>query len=62
MADPSTLIETPLLSEDNSDDPPKLEDRHIPSLDSAIETCMVGFGWDHFLQAIAVSFAWFFDA
>ncbi|PON49467.1 Major facilitator, sugar transporter-like [Parasponia andersonii] len=55
----------PLLSQPNSSDdstePPHLE-KHLPSLDSTIENCIGDFGWAQFLQAILVSFAWFFDA
>ncbi|EXB51242.1 Organic cation/carnitine transporter 3 [Morus notabilis] len=46
----------PFLSE-----PPQLE-KHIPSLDSTIEKCIGDFSWFQFLQAMLVSFAWFFDA
>ncbi|PON79819.1 Major facilitator, sugar transporter-like [Parasponia andersonii] len=55
---------TPLLSQPYSDDstePPHLE-KHLPSLDSTIENCIGDFWWTQYLQAILVSFAWFFDA
>ncbi|XP_062120191.1 organic cation/carnitine transporter 3-like [Humulus lupulus] len=60
MADSITL----LLSQPNSDDSsqsPHLEG-HLPSLDSTIESCIGNFSWAQFLQAILVSFAWFFDS
>ncbi|KAK9937346.1 hypothetical protein M0R45_014143 [Rubus argutus] len=54
---------TPLLLESNSaeSEPPLLQ-KHTPSLDSTIELCIGDFGWAQFLQAILVSFSWFFDA
>ncbi|KAF8408563.1 hypothetical protein HHK36_004626 [Tetracentron sinense] len=55
MADSS-----PLLSQSNSETP-RLE-KHFPSLDDTIERCIGSFGWAQFLQAVLVSFAWFFDA
>ncbi|KAM5586900.1 organic cation/carnitine transporter 3-like [Rosa sericea] len=54
---------TPLLSESNSaESEPLLLQKHLPSLDSTIELCIGDFGWAQFLQAILVSFSWFFDA
>ncbi|PRQ30319.1 hypothetical protein RchiOBHm_Chr5g0023301 [Rosa chinensis] len=54
---------TPLLCESNSaESEPPLRQKHLPSLDSAIELCIGDFGWAQFLQAILVSFAWFFNA
>ncbi|XP_062087989.1 organic cation/carnitine transporter 3-like [Humulus lupulus] len=55
---------TPLLSQSNSDDSSQSHhlEGHLPSLDSTIENCIGKFGWAQFLQAIVVSFAWFFDA
>lgn len=53
---------TPLLSESNSAESEPLLQKHTPSLDSAIELCIGDFGWAQFLQAILVSFSWFFDA
>ncbi|CAL9016439.1 unnamed protein product [Prunus brigantina] len=54
---------TPLLSEINSaESEPPLLHKHVPSLDSTIELCIGDFGWAQFLQAILVSFSWFFDA
>ncbi|KAF4389026.1 hypothetical protein F8388_026755 [Cannabis sativa] len=59
---------TPFLSQPNSDEssqsthPQGAEGQHLPSLDSTIENCIGKFCWAQFLQAIVVSFAWFFDA
>ncbi|CAL8149983.1 unnamed protein product [Prunus armeniaca] len=54
---------TPLLSELNlADSEPPVLHTHLPSLDSTIERCIGDFGWAQFLQAILVSFSWFFDA
>lgn len=36
--------------------------RLLPSLNSTIEHCIGDFNWTQFLQAVLVSFAWFFDA
>ncbi|EXB51241.1 Organic cation/carnitine transporter 3 [Morus notabilis] len=52
---------TPLLSQISNSEPPLLE-KHLPSLDSTIEKCIGDFSWSQFLQAMLVSFAWFFDA
>ncbi|KAG6625198.1 hypothetical protein I3843_16G075900 [Carya illinoinensis] len=54
----------PLLSladSGESEDTPPLE-KHLPSLDSTIESVIGNFGWPQFLQAVLVSIAWFFDA
>ncbi|KAL5568769.1 hypothetical protein UlMin_025344 [Ulmus minor] len=53
---------TPFLSQPNSEAPTQPESHHLPSLDSTIEKCIGEFGPAQFLQAILVSFAWFFDA
>lgn len=54
---------TPLLSRHNTteSETPVLQ-RHLWSLDEAIERCIGNFGWTQFLQAVLVSFAWVFDA
>ncbi|KAL8469337.1 hypothetical protein ACS0TY_032240 [Phlomoides rotata] len=58
MADPS-----PLLSRCCTAEPPAPPTKqHHPSLDDTIEHCLGDFGWKYILQAILVSFAWFFDA
>lgn len=59
--DDSTHPLISLADSGESENTPPLE-KHLPSLDSTIESCIGNFGWPQFLQAVLVSISWVFDA
>ncbi|KAI9116518.1 hypothetical protein K1719_012685 [Acacia pycnantha] len=52
---------TPLLSPSNTADELPQPENRLPSLGSTVERCLSEFNLSQFLQALLVSFAWFFD-
>ncbi|XP_061349181.1 organic cation/carnitine transporter 3-like [Gastrolobium bilobum] len=54
---------TQLLLKSNSSDPvvPPQDEEHHSSISSTIEECLGELNWTQFLQAVLVSFSWFFD-